>query len=181
MKTLFLLRHAKSSHSRPGLGDFDRPLNKRGRAAAAVMGRHLAGLWADPGAATAVPRPGLILCSAALRTQETLEILAQELPGEVASQFEDGLYLTGEAALAARIKRIADAVPAALLIGHNPGIQHLSLTLAQFAPASALDKMRDKFPTAALATFQAELESWAHFTPHHARLAGFVTPAEVAG
>ena len=71
MKTLFLLRHAKSSWSEPGLADFNRPLNERGRRAAPLIARYLA--HCDL-------LPDLILCSAALRTRETLALMLPGLP-----------------------------------------------------------------------------------------------------
>jgi phosphohistidine phosphatase len=73
MKTLYLLRHAKSDWGDPGLDDHDRPLAARGARAAAVVGVH----FAQQGY-----RPSLVLCSSARRTRQTLESLLPHLSGE---------------------------------------------------------------------------------------------------
>ena len=114
MKTLFLLRHAKSSWSEPGLADFDRPLNERGRRAAPLIARHLArgGLL-----------PDLILCSAALRTRETLALMLPGLARDAVVRIESGLYGADAGTLLRRLERVEAAVDCILLIAHNPGLE----------------------------------------------------------
>ncbi|MEM1306411.1 MAG: histidine phosphatase family protein, partial [Pseudomonadota bacterium] len=83
-KTLILLRHAKSSWSDPGLADIDRPLNKRGRAAAPRMGRWLA---------QAGYTPDLVICSPSMRTRQTLSAISHTLPiPREGLRFEPDIY-----------------------------------------------------------------------------------------
>src|SRR5262245_41156815 len=84
MKTLLLLRHAKSSRDNPRLADFDRPLAKRGHEAAPEIGRFLH---------RAKLIPDLVLCSTARRTQETADLALAELGREVTLRLVDTLYL----------------------------------------------------------------------------------------
>ena len=170
MRTLYLLRHAKSSWEEDGLEDHERPLGPRGKRAARAMARHLRGLGADP---------QLVLCSSAARTRETLDLL---LPGFAATPLiatERGLYLAGPESMLARLRRVEDEVERVLLLGHNPGLHELALVLAQHAPAKLRAPLARKFPTAALATYAVE-GGWAALGPDTARLSGYVTPAELA-
>jgi phosphohistidine phosphatase len=179
MKDLLLLRHAKSSWGEPSVDDFDRPLNKRGRRAAAAMAKYLEheGL-----------RPALILCSAARRTRETLDFLLETFGTRVPLHIEPKLYLADAATIFARLRRVAADVPSVLVIGHNPGLQELALELAEAAgrDAEALrERIERKFPTAALARFRLKLGSWGELTadalPGAVKILGFVTPADLPG
>jgi phosphohistidine phosphatase len=115
---LLLLRHAKSSWDDPSLTDRDRPLSKRGRAAARRMGEHLR---ASGG------RIDLVLCSSALRTRETLERLAL---GVADVRVEDRLYGAGPDELLDRLRDVAGDPGAVLVIGHDPGMHELAAALA---------------------------------------------------
>ena len=118
VKTLLLLRHAKSAWSDPRLDDHDRPLNGRGERAAKAMADHIA---------REGPRPDLILCSTAMRTRQTLAPLVKRLGAPAPPiSLENGLYLASEDVLLAHIRGVADGVPTVLLIGHNDGIGQLA-------------------------------------------------------
>jgi phosphohistidine phosphatase len=154
-KTLYLLRHAKSSWADAGLEDAARPLAKRGRKAGRRMGRELARRgWL----------PDLVLCSTAMRTRETFARLSKGIeaaePGATPEVvFEDGLYLAGAAALLARARTLDDAIRSVLFIGHNPGLQDFALALAPKGEGRA--RIEAKFPTSALAVIRFEGEGWA--------------------
>lgn len=169
MKTLYLLRHAKSSWDSPGSADFDRPLNPRGRKAVRSLARHLA---------RAAIRPDLVLCSAAIRTRETLDRLGDAVAG-VDTAVERGLYEATDSRLLARLRQVADAVGSVLVIGHNPGLERLALRLCAGGDAQALALLREKYPTGALATLTAPLERWADLKPGCCRLEAFVRPADL--
>src|SRR3954451_4780007 len=141
MKTLYLLRHAKSSWDHPGLADHDRPLAPRGRQAARLMADHLR-------AEQIVP--ALVLCSPARRTQETLEALTAAPGDDVPVRIEEDLYGASEEDLLEHLRALREDLDSAMLIGHNPGIQYLAVNLA--AGGEALDQLRQKYPTGALAT-----------------------------
>lgn len=171
MKTVLLLRHAKSAWGDPGLADHERPLNRRGEHAAEVMADHIVrkGL-----------RPDIILCSTALRTRQTLAPLLQRLDNPVPPiALEKGLYLASEAALLARLQALPDDVGIALLIGHNEGIGELGGALAGDGPADLLQALRSKFPTGALAILQAPIQQWARLALGSARLTAFVRPRDL--
>src|SRR5258708_3490962 len=127
MKELLLLRHAKSSWAEPGRDDFERPLNRRGRRPAAQMGSWLT----EQGL-----QPKLVLCSAARRTRETLDLLHDALGTRVPLHIEPGLYLADAPALLARVQHVDAAVPSVLVIAHNPGLQELACELADIPGAS---------------------------------------------
>lgn len=162
-KRLFLLRHAKSSWEDPQPDDHDRPLASRGHTAAKLMAEHLRG--------TGI-RPSLVLCSSARRARETLDELALE--GEV--RIERELYAASAAQLLERLQRLPDAVESSMLIGHNPAIQTLAMSLA--GSGTQLARIQRKFPTGALAalTFAGD---WRGLRPGSADLAAFVRPSQL--
>ena len=167
MKTLYLLRHAKSSWKDETLADRDRQLSGRGRKASTRMAEHMG----DAGVA-----PALVLCSPALRTRDTLERVLPGLGGNPRVEIEEELYGAGAAELVARLNRVEESVAAVMLIGHNPGLELLALSLA--ATGERLDELRAKFPTGALATL-AVPGSWAELAPGGAELTAFVIPREL--
>ena len=168
-KQLLLLRHAKSSWEDPELADHDRPLAPRGRRAAKLIAKHLR----RQGIA-----PALVLCSSALRTRETLELIAPALGEEVPVQIEDELYAASEQVLLERVRAVADGIESLLLIGHNPGIQQLALLLA--GGGENVAALARKYPTAALTTLEFN-GRWRELGEGRAELTGFVTPKELAG
>jgi phosphohistidine phosphatase len=163
-KQLELLRHAKSSWADPDLADHDRPLNARGRAAAALVGRHMH---------QQTPPPDLVLCSSATRTRQTLQLL--ELGADAQVRFEDELYGAGAAGLLARLKAVPTSVGAVLLIGHNPGLEDLTRLLDRDGLTSV-----HKFPTAALAVLAFDIGAWNELAPGTGHLATFFTPRDLA-
>jgi phosphohistidine phosphatase len=165
VKRLFLLRHAKSSWDDAELADHDRPLAPRGRRAAKVMARHLR---------LERVTPELVLCSSSRRTRETLECIAVGDAAEIL--VERGLYGATQDDLLDRLRAVPDAVRSVMLIGHNPAVQHLSFVLAR--PGPELERVRAKFPTAALATLEFD-GAWGALAPGRARLVAFVTPREL--
>jgi phosphohistidine phosphatase len=145
LRSLLLLRHAKSSWDDSSRDDHDRPLDERGRRTAALLGAFLA----ERG-----PGPDLVLCSSARRTVETFERLRPLLPSEPDVEIERGLYLARRDELLERVAEVPDTRACVLLIGHNPGIEELARFLARRAPGSARESIPLKFPTAALAAFR---------------------------
>jgi len=172
MKTLLLLRHAKSAWGDPRLDDHDRPLNGRGERAAKAMADHIARQG---------PRPDLILCSTAMRTRQTLAPLLKRLEGPAPPiSLENGLYLASEDALLGRLQAVADDVPTVLLIGHNDGIGQLAADLAGDGPSDALAALRAKYPTGALAVLRVPDGPWTDLKAGSAKLLEFVRPRDLA-
>jgi phosphohistidine phosphatase len=168
MKRLFLLRHAKSSWDDPGLADHDRPLAPRGKRAAKVIAEHLR---------EERIAPDLVLCSPSQRTRETLERIAPALGGDVAVEIERELYAASADRLLERLRAVDDEVESVMLIGHNPGIEQLALSLA--GDGEKLAEVRRKYPTAALATLEFD-GRWSELEPGTARLTDFVKPKQLA-
>jgi phosphohistidine phosphatase len=160
---LWILRHAKSSWDDPSLDDHERPLSRRGERACVALRRHCA---------AAAVLPEVVLCSTATRARETLAALGGVL-GDPQVLLEDGLYLASAHGLLTRLRAL-DA-ESALLVGHNPGLQELVVSLAR--PGALRDRAAEKLPTGALATL--ELEGWLELTPGRADLVALVTPREL--
>ena len=166
MRTLYLLRHAKSSWAEPTLPDGERPLAPRGRRDAKRIAKHLVRLEIQP---------GLVLCSSAVRTRETLELLALDTRSTV--RLEDELYGASAERLLERIHLVPAATASVMVIGHNPGLQELALLLA--GDGADLDRLEEKFPTAALATLTLPKTAWSQVEPGAAALTAYVVPKQL--
>ncbi len=171
MKTILLLRHAKSAWSQPGLDDHDRPLNRRGERSAEAMAEHIV---------HNAPRPDLILCSTAVRTRQTLAPLVHRLAAPAPPiALEKRLYLASEPELLARLRSVTDDVHTVLLIGHNEGIGELAGALAGHGSAAALASLRTKFPTGTLAILRLPDGPWRDLAPGTAELLSFIRPRDL--
>lgn len=167
MLTLSLLRHAKSDWSTPGMDDFDRPLAPRGLDAAPRMGAYMAheGL-----------KPQLVLCSAAVRTRQTLDLVLPHLATKPEISYERGLYLASAATLLKRLQQLPEDVSHAMLVGHDPGMHEIAVALAGEGERGALCALARKFPTAGLAVFRFDGARWSEIAKGKGRLLRFVTP-----
>jgi phosphohistidine phosphatase len=170
MKQLLLMRHAKSSWEDPSLSDFERPLAARGREAAPRMGRELARRgW----------QPELVLVSPAARTRATWELVAAELPGPASADFPDTLYDASTEGILSEARQTPKEVKTLLILGHNPGLENLAGRLAgENSNAKALQRLREKFPTAALARFEFD-GKWAGLAAGGARLTHCLRPKDL--
>lgn len=171
MRTLYLLRHAKSSWEDSSLADHDRPLAPRGRRAAPAMGR----LMREEGFV-----PELVLCSTSERTRTTWARVAPFLGDDLQVEFDRELYGASAGRLLQIVRDLTDDVSRVLLIGHNPGLEMLANALAgEEGPADELARMRRKFPTAALAVLAADEEHWSALEAGGCRLDRFVRPKDL--
>jgi phosphohistidine phosphatase len=166
-KTLYLLRHAKSSWEDPTLTDHERPLTPRGRRASKAIAEHLRRQRSTP---------RLVLCSSSARTRETLKRISFGLRGHVEVRIEERLYTATASGLLERLHEVDAHVQSVMLIGHYPAVQELTLSLAGRGPD--LRRLREKFPTAGLATL-AFRGRWDELAPGAAELIAFVTPKEL--
>jgi len=171
MKTLLLLRHAKSSWDDPVARDFDRPLNARGRRGAKLMGRHMRaqGLEFDS-----------VVASPALRVIETLDGLWEGYGRAVEPRFDRRVYLASAATLLDVVQETPDDTDVLLLSGHNPGMEDLVLMLVPDAAGDAArDSVEEKFPTAALAELRFDVTHWRDVKAGGGHLARFVRPRDL--
>jgi len=157
-RRLVLLRHAKSDW--PDVPDHDRPLAKRGRKDAPVIGRWLRGHGYVP---------EVVVCSTARRTRQTWDLVAREVDGSPSVHFEPRAYAASAQTLLYLARELPGRCRTALLIGHNPGTEDLANSLADVAL---------RFPTAAVAVFELDGD-WPDLAPGQARLLDFTMPAEL--
>lgn len=153
MKTLLIMRHAKSDWS-TSVADFDRPLNKRGRRDVPRLARLLKALPTGP---------GRILSSPALRARET----AQGLALEVELVFDERLYLADSQTLAAALGEQEEALESLLVVGHNPGLEEWIASLCG---------CRLRLPTGGLAALEFAVDRWSRIAPGEGQLQWFVIP-----
>jgi phosphohistidine phosphatase len=168
MKTLYLLRHAKSSWAEAGRRDIDRSLNARGRAAAAETGRYLA--------AHAMV-PDLILCSTSQRTRETLALILPALAADVVIRIETALYGATSDELLERLGQLASEISSVMIVGHNPGLEDLARHLAAGGPKDDLARLAAKYPTSALAVIRTPARNWDSLSVERGQLERFVVPS----
>ncbi len=170
MKTLVLLRHAKSSWADPGADDFDRPLNARGREAARAIGAEMRklGLAFDA-----------IVCSPATRAVETLERAERGYGAALHAREDKRLYLASPATLLAIVHGTDDAVDRLLLVGHNPGFEVLAAALTEGDDSPDRAAMAGKYPTGALAEIAFEIDRWRDVAPGGGRRVRFIRPRDL--
>jgi phosphohistidine phosphatase len=167
VKLLGLLRHAKSDWNDLTLRDFDRGLNGRGRRGAALMGAHIA----QQGAPWDV-----IIASPAARIRATLDASGLRHP----VTFAEDAYLGDAATLLALLRKHGAEAEAVLLVAHNPGLQELVMELVPPDAESALfGELLEKFPTAAFAVLELDIDSWAQCRPGCGRLVHFARPRDL--
>jgi phosphohistidine phosphatase len=170
MKELLLMRHAKAVPGSTDEGDQGRPLNGRGRRAAAAVARELCRRGA---------RPELILCSPARRTRETLDQLLAVYEPPPPVRLEPALYLADAARLIERFRRLDGDVGCVLLIGHNEGLAVAAISLATVGEPEALESMRAKFPTGAVAWLRFAIDDWMQVGRTRGELAAFIRPRDI--
>ena len=162
MKTLLLLRHAKSSWKEDGLRDFDRPLNGRGKKAAETMGRFIRKKKVVP---------DLVVSSPAVRARETIEAIMKiaELPSEL--RYDDRIYDAGAMRLMEVISEIDDERNTVLMVGHNPGMEEL---------LGLLTDQLEHMATGTLARINLNGASWSNVVAEKGSLEWIVKPKELA-
>ena len=171
MKTLTLLRHAKSGWDDMTLRDFDRTLNAKGQRAAQVVGRSLR---------TGEARFDRVVASPAVRVVETLKHVARGYGGSLSPEWDRRLYLASVASLIDVIHEQDDAHARLLVVGHNPGLEELALALVpESATGPHRAEIEAKFPTASVATMTFAVDRWADVATGGATLTGFTRPRDL--
>jgi phosphohistidine phosphatase len=170
MKTLVLMRHAKSAWDAGQVADHDRALSSRGRETAPLMGSWLAAQKI---------KPDLVLCSTATRVAETLALLRPTLPDGIVVKEKESLYMALPREILAVIAKVKDKVETLLVLGHNPGIGSLAHWLAGQGDKRALERMRDKFPTAGVAVIDFDIETWRELDGEQGTFRQFMAPKEL--
>ena len=161
MKTLFILRHAKSSWDNRDLSDFERPLNERGLKAAPLMGRVMKEKQFTP---------DLILSSPATRARQTAELVKEAAGIESDIRFDERIYEASPARLLEVVAEQNESLDSILLVGHNPGFEGLLRALTgEFQPMS----------TATLAVIDLQITKWSEINSSPGNLRSLIRPKEV--
>ena len=161
MKTLILMRHAKSDWGDPRLPDSARPLNARGCRAAPALGHWLR---------SQDLAPDQLLCSSAVRTQET----CTRLKLDTAPDLHDALYLAEADEMLTVLRRATGSL--VLMLGHNPGIAEFAALLVAAPP----DHERfDDYPTGATLIARFDIADWAALQPGSGTVLQFLTPRDL--
>lgn len=175
MKRLILLRHAKSSWDRADLPDAARPLSKRGERTAPLIG-------------TFIQRsnllPDLVLCSTARRALQTAKRVMDVWRREPAFVEVDALYMATPRDILTVISEHGGHKGSILVIGHNPGLGDLAAWLVGDGNSRDVRRLKDKFPTAALAVIDLPIEKWQDLADTAVdnwggKLAHYVTPHDL--
>ncbi len=160
MKTLFLMRHAKSSWGDANLSDFERPLNERGLSAAPLIGKIMFDRQFQP---------ELIISSPAERAKQTAMLVkeAAQIDGEI--NFDKRIYEANFPTLVQILAETGEDVESVLFIGHNPGFENLLNVLTGAA---------QPMPTAALAVIDLNINNWREITPNCGTLRVLIRPKD---
>ena len=162
MRTLLVLRHAKSSWNHPKLSDHDRSLNKRGQHDAPRIGRLLRQQRLSPGA---------IISSMAKRARRTAEEVARRTTFDGAVQFDPQLYLADPATILDVVRRADPDKRRVMVVAHNPGLEELIRRLTD---------EDEPLPTAGLAQIRLPIDTWKELSvPTRGRLVSLWRPKEL--
>lgn len=165
MKRLILTRHAKSAWDDPLTPDHDRPLNERGKNAAADLGAWLA---------SRDYAPAQVLCSDAVRTRATFSGIAPALPGTPILDLKPALYHAGPDVMLAVLRHAsADCV---MMIGHNPGIAEFAERLVAKTP---MNPEFARYPTGATLVVDFSTPTWEAVEWGMGTVVDFVVPREI--
>jgi phosphohistidine phosphatase len=160
MKTIYLVRHAKSSWKYPSLDDFERPLNKRGRRNAPFMGGILKKLKVNP---------DLIMSSPANRAATTARIIADSIDYPLEEiQYDETIYASSEYDLVQVIQELDNSVNQAMLVSHNPALTDLANSIG--------DTSISNIPTCGVCCINLNISSWAKIGEQRGKLKFFEFP-----
>jgi phosphohistidine phosphatase len=166
MRRLLLLRHAKTERPEPGQRDRDRKLTARGRADAPVIGAYMASHRLVP---------DLVLVSPVPRAQETWTLVAPAFSKAPPVANDERIYNATTETLAAIIRETRDA-NTLIIVGHNPGLQELAVSLIGSGDVEARERINEKLPTSGLVTIDFAFDDWSLLHDHAGRLERFVSP-----
>jgi phosphohistidine phosphatase len=164
MKTLLILRHAKTQSDAPA-GDHARELTERGHRNAGAMGAYIQ---------TLIGTPDAIITSDATRARQTAEIVASAVDFAAPLTMEPQIYAADLDTLLAAVRRVPDEVQTAIIVGHNPSFEELAASLAG-KPEQGV-----RLPTAGLALVEFDVDRWNSVRAGGGRLREVATPRTIA-
>jgi phosphohistidine phosphatase len=161
MRTIYLLRHAKSSWKNEELADFERPLNGRGRKACEVLGRYIK---------TNQLEFDLVVCSTAVRTRETIDLVRQNAKLQTEVRYDERIYEATASRLLEVVSQLENDRKNVVLVGHNPGMAELLYLLTG---------EQESFPTACFAKLNLKVSKWSEALENRATVEWIVRPREL--
>jgi len=167
MKSVLILRHAKSDWNNPSLSDFDRPLNKRGLNDAPRMGLALDKFEA---------MPDLIISSPSMRTRKTVELAATEKGYKGEILWIDALYGGSFYDIMTALHSVPESITRPLIVGHNPGVEETVSLLLSPQGQSPTTHAHVRVPTAGLVYMDAHIDTWRDLKPGTCVLRWFLIP-----
>ena len=167
MRRLILMRHAKAEASEPGMEDHARALVERGRKDAAKMGAYMAGHGLTP---------DKVILSPATRTQETWKYASPAFKPAPGAMSAVAIYDATPLALAGVIKAAPSSAHTLLIVGHNPSLHEVAVSLIATGDIEARERLREKLPTAGLVIIDFAFDDWSKLNPQSGRLERFVNP-----
>jgi len=167
MRRLLLFRHAQAERADPGVRDFERILTDLGRKDAGRIGAYMAGHSLIP---------DRVAVSPAARTRATWQFAAGAFRPQPAATPADALYDATPDAILAVIKATPDIAHTLLVIGHNPGLHEVALTLIASGDVEMRERLREDLPTSGLVVVHFPIDDWSKLHPRSGRLERFVTP-----
>lgn len=171
MKTLYLFRHGKSGWDSAAARDFDRPINDRGIAGSRLMGTYCR----DQG----LEFPA-VLASPAVRCLETLDAFWEGYGQILHPNWDRRVYLASGDTLLDVLHEQDEDGDSLLMCGHNPGLEDLALDLVPDVKGDTLrDELEEKFPTAAIAEIQFEVDRWADVKSRTGVIKRFIRPRDL--
>ncbi len=172
MRTLYLLRHAKSDWSDDDADDHDRPLNKRGERAASLIG-----VYAEQ---NSYPIRG-IFSSSARRAEDTAKRVREQLDNRPTLVTLPDLYHASPSVLLKRLQGLGDAPDHLMMVGHNPGLHDfiVSLLAESLRDTEPAKRVTEKYPTGALAVLNLPAESWSGVEMASGELVHYATPKDL--
>ena len=170
MKTLTLLRHAKSGWDDPVPRDFDRPLNDKGRRAARTVGREMRaqGLEFDR-----------VVASPAARVVETLADVSEGYGRAIEPEYDERAYLASPSVLLELIHETDDSAERLLIVGHNPGLEALAMLLTRDDGNGLRGEIAVKYPTGTLAEIRLPVDRWSEVGAGTGKVERFIRPRDL--
>lgn len=170
MKTIFLLRHAKSSWNDPKLDDFDRPLSSRGIKSCNKIGKFL-------NKKKLIPE--IVYCSNAIRAKQTWELTNRIVKKKENIFYSNTLYMANLNSFITIVHKTIDNFNSLMLVSHNPGIENFALELIKNKKNKFYDKISMKYPTAALAIISFDEKKWSNIKIGTGKIIDFIKPRDL--
>ena len=152
------------------MSDAERPLNIQGVKACEIIGNTIK---------KHNIKPDIVLCSTAIRTRQTWELVSAEAENSSPVEYSKKLYLASAATMLSHIQALKDAALSVLIVTHNPGIHDCAAKLCKQGEKEAVLKIELSFPTGSLAIIECDARRWCDVVFGQGFLKGFITPKEL--